>query len=82
MRSHEAGALHADINQRGPAWLQAPPDPNQLVPHLWSRTAEKSDGVLRVGGVDLRELAREHGTPAYVLDEDDFRSRADRKSVV
>jgi diaminopimelate decarboxylase len=76
MRSHEAGALHADINHRGPAWLQAPPDPDALVPHLWSSTARKVDGVLTVGGVDLRELAREHGTPAYVLDEDDFRGRA------
>lgn len=31
---------------------------------------------LEIGGVDLRALAREHGTPAYVLDEADFRSRA------
>ena len=76
MRSHEAGALHADINQRGPHWLQAPPDPNALVPHLWSGTAHKSGGVLTVGGVDLRDLAREHGTPVYVLDEEDFRGRA------
>jgi diaminopimelate decarboxylase len=76
MRSHEAGALHADINQRGPHWLQAPPDPNALVPRLWSRSAHKADGVLTVGGVDLRDLAREHGTPVYVLDEDDFRGRA------
>ncbi len=76
MRSHEAGALHADINQRGPTWLQAPPDPNALVSHLWSGTARKVEGVLTVGGVDLRDLAREHGTPAYVLDEEDFRGRA------
>jgi diaminopimelate decarboxylase len=76
MRSHEAGALHADINHRGPHWLQAPADANALVPHLWSGTARKDDGVLTVGGVDLRDLAREHGTPAYVLDEDDFRGRA------
>jgi diaminopimelate decarboxylase len=76
MRSHEAGALHADINQRGPHWLQAPPDPDALVPHLWSTTARKVDGVLTVGGVDVRDLAREHGTPVYVLDEDDFRGRA------
>ncbi len=77
MRAHEAGALHADINQRGPAWLRSPEDPNALVSGLWSRTARKDEqGVLHVGGVDLRELAREHGTPAYVLDEDDFRARA------
>ena len=77
MRAHEAGALHADINARGPAWLREPTDANALVPLLWSSTARKDEnGALEVGGVDLRELAREHGTPAYVLDEADFRSRA------
>lgn len=34
------------------------------------------DGALAVGGVDVRDLAAEHGTPAYVLDEADFRMRA------
>jgi diaminopimelate decarboxylase len=29
-----------------------------------------------VGGVDLRALAAEHGTPVFVLDEADFRARA------
>jgi diaminopimelate decarboxylase len=77
MRAHEAGALHADINTKGPAWLRRPADPNALVPQLWSSTARKrEDGVMEVGGVDLRDLARDHGTPAYVLDETDFRSRA------
>jgi diaminopimelate decarboxylase len=32
--------------------------------------------VLTVGGVAVGDLAREFGTPAYVLDEEDFRSRA------
>jgi diaminopimelate decarboxylase len=77
MRSHEAGALHADINSRGPSWLRPPEDVNSLVPSLWSSTARKNDdGALEVGGVDLRELVAEHGSPAYVLDEDDFRARA------
>ena len=57
MRAHEAGALHADINVRGPAWLREPVDANALVPHLWPGTAEKRDGVLHVGGVDVRDLA-------------------------
>jgi diaminopimelate decarboxylase len=61
---------------RGPAWLREPGDVNALVPELWSRTARKADGVLEVGGVRLTDLVREHGSPAYVLDEDDFRSRA------
>ena len=34
------------------------------------------DGALSVAGVDVRDLAAEHGTPAYVLDEADFRMRA------
>ncbi|MBD8870117.1 diaminopimelate decarboxylase [Nocardioides donggukensis] len=76
MRAHEAGALHADINSRGPAWLRQPADPNDLVGHLWSATAEKADGVLAVGGVPLPDLVAEHGSPAYVLDEADFRARA------
>jgi diaminopimelate decarboxylase len=77
MRAHEAGALHADINTKGPAWLRRPAEANALVPQLWSGTARKTaDGGLEIGGVDLRELAREHGTPAYVLDEADFRGRA------
>nr|WP_191279682.1 diaminopimelate decarboxylase [Nocardioides flavus (ex Wang et al. 2016)] len=60
----------------GPHWLREPRDPDALVPSLWPRTATKDDGVLSVGGVPLPELVREHGSPAYVLDEADFRARA------
>ncbi|MFI2753531.1 diaminopimelate decarboxylase [Cellulomonas sp. P22] len=43
----------------------------------WSGgTARTPDGALSVAGLDLRALAAEHGTPAYVLDEADFRARA------
>ncbi|HEY6481793.1 MAG TPA: hypothetical protein VIZ00_17280, partial [Streptosporangiaceae bacterium] len=31
---------------------------------------------LRIAGVSLRDLAREFGTPAYVIDEDALRGRA------
>src|SRR4029453_998906 len=75
VRAHEAGTLHADLGHRGPAWLRTPPDVNELVAPLWSSTAVKTD-ALYVGGVDVRELVAEHGSPAYVLDEQDFRSRA------
>jgi diaminopimelate decarboxylase len=74
--SHEAGWAHAPGALRGPAWLTAPADPNALVPHLWSRTAHKVDGELHVGGLAVPALVAEVNTPAYVLDEDDFRSRA------
>ncbi|MGZ4438441.1 MAG: diaminopimelate decarboxylase, partial [Nocardioidaceae bacterium] len=77
MRAHEAGWAHAEASVRGPSWLSAPEDVNALVPQLWSTSARKNDaGALEVGGVDLRDLVAEHGSPAYVLDEADFRSRA------
>jgi diaminopimelate decarboxylase len=76
MRAHEAGALHAE-GYRGPAWLRAPIDVNALVPSLWaSSVARGGDGVLTVAGVRADDLARDFGTPAYVLDEADFRARA------
>ena len=74
--THEAGWAHAPGALRGPAWLREPDDVNALMPRLWSRTAVKADGVLSVGGVPLPDLVAAHGSPAYVLDEDDFRSRA------
>ncbi|MGH3362126.1 MAG: diaminopimelate decarboxylase, partial [Nocardioides sp.] len=76
MPSHEAGWAHADGALKAPPWLRQPTDPNELVPQLWSTTATKTDGVLTVGGVPLPDLAAAHGTPAYVLDEADFRARA------
>ncbi len=76
MRAHEAGWAHAAVSVRGPAWLREPEDPNALVPQLWSQTARKVDGALEVGGVRLSDLVAEHGSPAYVLDEEDFRARA------
>ncbi|RNL65259.1 diaminopimelate decarboxylase [Nocardioides marmoriginsengisoli] len=76
MRAHEAGWAHAVTSVRGPAWLREPADANALLPQLWSTTARKVDGVLEVGGVALTDLVAEHGSPAYVLDEADFRARA------
>ncbi len=45
----------------------------QVLP-LGSRLNER--GALEVGGCDVTELAREHGTPAYVYAEEDIRARA------
>ncbi|MEU7573830.1 diaminopimelate decarboxylase [Micromonospora sp. NPDC049240] len=76
MRAHEAGALHGDIGNRGPAWLRTPVDVNALVPQLWPRhVARGPAGALTVAGLDVRDLAAEFGTAAYVLDEDDLRGR-------
>ena len=76
MRAHEAGALHAE-GSSGPSWLRPPQDVNALVRPLWAANVERgADGALRVAGVDVRDLARQFGTPAYIVDEDDFRGRA------
>lgn len=50
-------------------------DPGALDPLVWPRTARRAAGSLTLGGVDVRDLAAEFGTPAYVLDEEDFRAR-------
>jgi diaminopimelate decarboxylase len=77
MRAHEAGALHAEAGHRGPSWLREPADVNALEPRLWARNVERGpDGVLSVAGVPVDAIAREFGTPSYVMDEDDFRARA------
>ncbi|MCH7231416.1 diaminopimelate decarboxylase [Glycomyces sp. L485] len=76
MRIHEAGAMHGDFSALSPAWLGVPDDVNALLPQLWASGVERSDeGVLHIGGLSVDELATEFGTPAYVLDEDDFRAR-------
>ncbi|NTW38561.1 MAG: diaminopimelate decarboxylase [Cellulomonadaceae bacterium] len=44
---------------------------------VWpASTTVGPDGGVSIGGVDLRVLAAEQGTPSYVLDEADFRARA------
>ncbi|MBM0234604.1 diaminopimelate decarboxylase [Micromonospora sp. STR1_7] len=76
MRAHEAGALHADISDRGPAWLRTPEDVNALMPTLWPRSVTRgADGALAVAGLSVLDIAAEFGTPVYVLDEADLRSR-------
>ena len=76
MRTHEAGALHADVTEPWSGLPAAPADPARLAPAIWPATATRGDGgAMLLGGVDVRDLATEHGTPAYVLDEADLRAR-------
>jgi diaminopimelate decarboxylase len=49
----------------------------QSLSHVWPLgTTVNAAGRIEVGGCDLLELAREVGTPAYVVAEDDLRARA------
>jgi diaminopimelate decarboxylase len=50
-------------------------DLNALSPAVWPRGAGREQGVMTIGGIDVRDLATEFGTPLYVHDEDDFRAR-------
>ncbi|MGO1166322.1 MAG: diaminopimelate decarboxylase family protein, partial [Janibacter sp.] len=77
MRAHEAGILHADGYGTTPNWLPEPEDLTELMPQLWAANTDRGDdGELRVAGVPVTDIARDFGTAAYVLDEDDFRARA------
>src|SRR3954447_3724129 len=44
--------------------------------HVLPEASAVRDGPPSVGGCDAEALADEHGTPAYVLAEDDLRARA------
>ncbi|MFV0493890.1 diaminopimelate decarboxylase [Mycobacterium sp.] len=47
-----------------------------LAPNVWPRNTTRADGgVVAIAGVDVVDLAQRYGTPLFVLDEDDFRSR-------
>jgi diaminopimelate decarboxylase len=73
--AHPAGPRHADVLPE--AGYQAPPaDLNRLDPKVWSRTVDRdAEGRATVGGITVTRLAEEFGTPAYFLDEADFRAR-------
>jgi diaminopimelate decarboxylase len=52
-----------------------PPQTAELSPALPLGSRLNERGRLEVGGCDTVELAREYGTPAYVVAEDDLRAR-------
>jgi diaminopimelate decarboxylase len=50
--------------------------PPHLDPNIWPLTAREGlCGEVLVGGVELSKIAKEYGTPTYVLDETDIRQR-------
>ncbi|GHF51068.1 diaminopimelate decarboxylase [Streptomyces mashuensis] len=73
--AHPAGPRYADVLPEG-HYSPPPADLNALDPRVWARTVGRDErGALTVGGLDVATLAEEFGTPAYFLDEDDFRAR-------
>ncbi|MEO3843303.1 diaminopimelate decarboxylase [Streptomyces sp. B22F1] len=73
--AHPAGPRHGDVLPEG-HYAAPPADLNDLDSRVWARTvARGADGVVTVGGLPVTRLAEEFGTPAYFLDEEDFRAR-------
>jgi diaminopimelate decarboxylase len=77
---HPAGPLHAGVL---PPAEFAGPHPHSaaeldaLAPAVWPRGTRRGDGgAVVLAGVDVRDLADRYGTPLFVIDEADFRSRA------
>ncbi|WP_439032492.1 diaminopimelate decarboxylase [Gordonia terrae] len=78
MSAHPAGPRHAEL-LAAPHLAERPNDPAVLaeIPaQVWPRNAARDEsGELRLAGVPVSELAAEYGTPAFFIDEADFRSR-------
>ncbi|MGI5402947.1 diaminopimelate decarboxylase [Streptomyces sp. CA-135486] len=73
--AHPAGPRHADVYPEG-HYTAPPTDLNVLDEKVWAKTVSRNgDGVATVGGIEVTRLAEEFGTPAYFLDEADFRAR-------
>src|SRR6185312_11865018 len=78
VNAHPAGPRHAEETRpaSGPPRPQSDDELLRLAPNVWPRnTTRDQDGVTHIAGIKLTELAREYGTPLFVVDEDDFRSR-------
>jgi diaminopimelate decarboxylase len=78
VNAHPAGPRHAENTHHADVPL-SPQTTNELLllsPNVWPRSTSRGDGgVVNIGGVALTDLAHEYGTPLFVVDENDFRSR-------
>jgi diaminopimelate decarboxylase len=75
VRAHPAGPAHGDVHHDG-LHSGPPADLDHLDPAVWPLGVARSpEGQLTLRGHDVRALVREHGTPAFFVDEADFRSR-------
>ncbi|WP_158893105.1 diaminopimelate decarboxylase [Amycolatopsis anabasis] len=79
MCAHPAGPRHADVYPHADTSGLPPSTSDELdrlYPKVWPRNSFRApDGVVRIAGVDVRELAETYGTPLFVIDEADFKSR-------
>ncbi|SFO93789.1 diaminopimelate decarboxylase [Amycolatopsis arida] len=79
MCAHPAGPRHAEVYPHADH-AGFPPSTSdeldRLYPKVWPRNAYRApDGVVRIAGCDVRDLAQTYGTPLFVIDEADFKTR-------
>lgn len=78
MNVHPAGPRHAEETRpaASPPRPQSPEELLRLAPNVWPRNVARDEsGVTCIAEIPLTDLAQEYGTPLFVIDEDDFRSR-------
>ena len=77
MNAHPAGPRHAEgAHPSGVPQRPLTSEVLALAPNVWPRnTVRGDDGVVSIAGATVTDLAAEYGTPLFVIDEDDFRSR-------
>ena len=78
MNVHPAGPRHAEETRHAesPQRPQSPEELLRLAPNVWPRNMTRDGtGAAVIAGVAVTQLAQEYGTPLFVIDEDDFRSR-------
>ncbi|GAB7141762.1 diaminopimelate decarboxylase [Mycobacterium riyadhense] len=78
MNVHPAGPRHAEETRHADSPLrpQSADELLRLAPNVWPRnTTRDKAGVASIAGIKLTDLAHDYGTPLFVIDEDDFRSR-------
>lgn len=77
MTVNPAGSRHETRDMADRIGVIRPPqDMNILPTSVWPRTASRDkDGMLTIGGVRIDTIIEQYGTPVFVVDEEDFRSR-------
>ena len=78
MNAHPAGPRHAEEVHAGsaPGRPQNSGEMLELAQNVWPHNLIRGDdGTVRVAGLTVTDLAAQFGTPLFVIDEDDFRSR-------
>jgi diaminopimelate decarboxylase len=74
MQAHPAGPRHALIAEES---RLSNPEIDPLEFPVWPIHAYRNAlGILTIAGADIRSLVSEHGSPLFIFDEEDVRSRA------